>query len=70
MAASSADESRAPGVAATATAPVLDEVLREAGFAVAAAGKARWRERLATPISAEALDEGQRMLDQERGTAA
>jgi hypothetical protein len=70
MAASSADESRAPVAAATATDPTLDEVLREAGFTITAAGKARWRQRLTTPIPAEALDEGQRMLDQARGTAA
>jgi hypothetical protein len=70
MAASCADESRAPVAAATATDPGLDEMLREAGFTITAAGKARWRERLAIPIPAEALAEGRRMLDRARGTAA
>jgi hypothetical protein len=48
----------------------LDEVLREAGFQVTEEGRARWRQRLATPISAEALAEGQRMLDRADGRAA
>lgn len=41
----------------------LDEVLRRAGIEVTDAGKTRWRDRLAAPISDEALAEGRRMLD-------
>ncbi len=70
MAPSSADESRVPATATAVTDPALDEVLRDAGFALTAAGKQRWRQRLRTPISAEALHEGQRMLDQARSSAA
>jgi hypothetical protein len=40
----------------------VEEVLRRAGIEVTEAGKARWRDRLATPIPADALAEGQRML--------
>jgi hypothetical protein len=40
----------------------LDEVLRRAGIEVTYAGKSRWRDRLAAPISVEALAEGRRML--------
>jgi len=39
-------------------------VLRRAGIEVTEAGKARWRDRLATPIPAEALAEGKRLLDE------
>jgi hypothetical protein len=71
MAASSTPEDvGAPAVARTATDPTVDEVLRDAGFQVTAAGKAHWRQRLATPIPAEALAEGKRMLDEARGHAA
>ncbi|HET8681376.1 MAG TPA: hypothetical protein VFM54_05835 [Micromonosporaceae bacterium] len=42
----------------------LEEVLRRAGIEVTEAGKARWRDRLAAPIPADALAEGQRMLDE------
>ncbi|MEU7850037.1 MULTISPECIES: hypothetical protein [Micromonospora] len=59
-----------PNVSAAITAAVraqmevmhLDEVLRRAGIEVTEAGRARWRERLATPIPADALAEGRRML--------
>ncbi|MET8305711.1 MULTISPECIES: hypothetical protein [unclassified Micromonospora] len=61
---------RQPNVSAAITAAVraqmagahLDEVLRRAGIEVTEAGKARWRGRLATPIPADALAEGRRML--------
>ncbi|WP_030487716.1 hypothetical protein [Micromonospora chokoriensis] len=61
---------RQPNVSAAITAAVrvqmarvhLDEVLRRAGIEVTEAGRARWRERLATPIPADALAEGRRML--------
>lgn len=61
-----------PNVSAAITAAVraqmagiqLDEVLRRAGIEVTDAGKTRWRDRLAAPISDEALAEGQRMLDE------
>jgi hypothetical protein len=53
-----------------ATDPTLDEVLRAAGFEITEAGRERWRRQLATPISQEALDEAQRMLDWVRGRAA
>lgn len=61
-----------PNVSAAITAAVraqmagtqLDEVLRRAGIEVTDAGKARWRDRLATPIPDEALTEGRRMLDE------
>ncbi|MET8353543.1 MULTISPECIES: hypothetical protein [unclassified Micromonospora] len=61
---------RQPNVSAAITAAVraqmarahLDEVLRRAGIEVTEAGKARWRERLAAPIPADALAEGRRML--------
>ena len=42
----------------------VDEVLRRAGIEVTEAGKARWRDRLATPMPADVLDAGQRMLDE------
>lgn len=42
----------------------LEEALRRAGIEVTEAGKARWRQRLAAPIPAAALAEGQRMLDE------
>jgi hypothetical protein len=42
----------------------LDEILRCAGIEVTEAGKRRWRDRLAQPIPAEALAEGQRILDE------
>ncbi|MBB5478242.1 hypothetical protein [Micromonospora parathelypteridis] len=59
-----------PNVSAAITAAVraqmaavhLHEVLRRAGIEVTEAGRARWRERLATPIPADALAEGRRML--------
>ncbi|GAB4104795.1 hypothetical protein GCM10028790_38140 [Micromonospora taraxaci] len=59
-----------PNVSAAITAAVrvqmarvhLDEVLRRAGIEATEAGRARWRERLSTPIPAEALAEGRRML--------
>ena len=35
-----------------------------AGIEVTEAGKARWRDRLSTPIPDDALAEGQRMLDE------
>lgn len=41
----------------------IEEVLRRAGIEVTEAGKARWRDRLAAPIPAEALAEGKRLLD-------
>ncbi|MFF0368768.1 hypothetical protein [Micromonospora sp. NPDC005087] len=61
---------RQPNVSAAITVAVraqmarahLDEVLRRAGIEVTEAGKARWRERLAAPIPADALAEGRRML--------
>ncbi|MFF5172296.1 hypothetical protein ACFY3U_06640 [Micromonospora sp. NPDC000089] len=60
---------RQPNVSAAIAAAVrvqmagtqLDEVLRRAGIEVTEAGKARWRERLAAPIPADALAEGRRM---------
>jgi len=64
------DDPGAPVPGGTATDPGLDDVLRDAGFEVTAAGRARWRQRLATPIPAEALEEGRRMRDQARGHAA
>jgi hypothetical protein len=48
----------------------VNEVLRDAGFQVTEAGRRRWRERLAMPIPAEALQEGQRMREQARRRAA
>lgn len=42
----------------------VEEVLRHAGIEVTEAGKARWRDRLAAPIPADALAEGQRLLDE------
>jgi hypothetical protein len=42
----------------------IEEVLRRAGIEVTEAGKARWRDRLATPIPADALAEGKRLLDE------
>ncbi|MET7376027.1 hypothetical protein [Micromonospora arida] len=59
-----------PNVSAAITAAVrvqmarrhLDEVLRRAGIEATEAGRTRWRERLATPIPADALAEGRRML--------
>lgn len=39
-----------------------DEALRAAGIEVTEAGKRRWRERLARPIPAEAVEEGRRLL--------
>ncbi|MCX5068311.1 hypothetical protein OOJ91_20945 [Micromonospora lupini] len=62
-----------PNVSAAITAAVrvqmarahLDEVLRRAGIEVTEAGRARWRERLAAPIPADALVEGRRMLGRE-----
>jgi hypothetical protein len=70
MAGSTPDD-RAAQVAADAPgAATLDDVLRDAGFQITEAGRARWRERLATPIPAEALEEGQRMRDQARRHAA
>lgn len=42
----------------------IEEILRHAGIEVTEAGKARWRDRLATPIPADALAEGRRLLDQ------
>jgi hypothetical protein len=42
----------------------VEEVLRRAGIEVTEKGKARWRERLAQPIPADALAEGQRRLDE------
>jgi hypothetical protein len=53
----------AAAVRAQMLAARTDEVLRRAGIAVTEDGKARWRERLATPIAPEALDAGRRMLD-------
>ncbi|MEV0944910.1 MULTISPECIES: hypothetical protein [Micromonospora] len=61
-----------PNVSAAITAAVraqmagtqVDEVLRRAGIEVTEAGKARWRDRLSTPIPDDALAEGQRMLDE------
>jgi hypothetical protein len=61
-----------PNVSAAITAAVraqmagtqVDEVLRRAGIEVTDAGKARWRDRLSTPIPDDALAEGQRMLDE------
>ena len=70
MADSSTPDDRAQVAAEAVTDPALDEVLRDAGFEVTDAGRERWRERLATPIPAEALEEGQRMLDRARGRAA
>lgn len=70
MAPSSTDEPRTPVIAVTVTDPTLDDVLHAAGFVPTAAGKQRWRQRLSTPIPADVLDEGRRMLDQARGTAA
>jgi hypothetical protein len=40
----------------------VDDVLRHAGIEVTEAGKARWRDRLAAPIPADALAEGKRLL--------
>lgn len=42
----------------------VEDVLRRAGIEVTDQGKSRWRERLAAPMPAEALREGQRMLDE------
>jgi hypothetical protein len=70
MAGSSTPDDRAQVAAEAVTDPALDEVLRDAGFEVTDAGRERWRERLATPIPTEALEEGQRMLDRARGRAA
>lgn len=39
-----------------------EEVLRAAGIEVTEAGKRRWRERLAQPIPADAVEEGRRLL--------
>lgn len=54
----------------TVTDPILDEVLRAAGFDVTDAGRQRWRRQLALPIPPAALDEAQRLLDRARGRAA
>jgi hypothetical protein len=54
----------------TVTDSTLDEVLRAAGFELTETGREHWRQRLAVPISAEALDEGRRMRDRARGRAA
>ncbi|MDG4822958.1 hypothetical protein O7635_13980 [Asanoa sp. WMMD1127] len=50
------------------TDPTLDEVLRNAGFEVTEAGRARWRAELSRPIPEAALDDAKRMLG--RGRAA
>lgn len=42
----------------------VEEVLRRVGIEVTEAGKARWRDRLAAPIPADVLAEGQRLLDE------
>lgn len=52
------------------TDPVLDDVLRAAGFEVTDAGRQRWRGQLAVPIPQVAVDEAQRRLDRARGRAA
>ncbi len=70
MASSTSDDAGAPVAARTVTDPMMDQVLRDAGFTVTEAGKQRWRQRLATPIPAEALEEGQRLLDRAGGHAA
>jgi len=46
-----------------------EKVLREAGMEPTAAGKQRWREALSVPIPQEALDEGQRWLDEAHAEA-
>jgi hypothetical protein len=53
----------AAAVRAQMLASRTDEVLRRAGIVVTEDGKARWRERLARPMTAEVLDEGRRLLD-------
>jgi hypothetical protein len=40
--------------------PEIEAMLRDAGHTVTAEGRARWRERLATPIPDDALDEARR----------
>jgi len=67
---STADDRAAQTGGATVTDPTLNEMLRDAGFEVSQAGRERWRRRLATPIRAEALEEGRRMRDRARGHAA
>jgi hypothetical protein len=67
MAASSMSDERGANMAAELS---LDDVLRDAGFHVTDEGRAHWRRRLATPIPADALAEGQRLLDQADGRAA
>ncbi|WBB78159.1 hypothetical protein O7606_18170 [Micromonospora sp. WMMD882] len=42
----------------------LEDVLRRVGIEVTDEGKSRWRSRLSRPISAEALAEGRRILDE------
>ncbi|HEY0698936.1 MAG TPA: hypothetical protein VGD43_14140 [Micromonospora sp.] len=53
----------AAAVRAQMLAARTDEILRRAGIAVSADGKARWRARLAQPMTADVLDQGRRMLD-------
>jgi hypothetical protein len=65
--ANSTPDDRATQVAAEIP---LDEVLRDVGFQITDEGRAHWRRRMATPISAEALADGQRMLDRADGHAA
>ena len=52
------------------TDPMMDDVLRAAGFEITEAGRQRWRRQLALPIPQAALDEAQRLLDRVRGRAA
>lgn len=56
----------AAAVRAQMLATRTDEVLRRAGIAVTEDGKARWRARLARPMSEAVLDEGLRRLDDAR----
>jgi len=71
MVASGTSDDRGAQVAAEIiTDPTVDQVLRDAGFEITEEGRERWRRRLATPISPEALKEGRRMRQQARGQVA
>jgi hypothetical protein len=54
----------------TVTEPVLDEVLRAAGFDVTEAGRRRWRAELSRPIPQAVRDDAKRLLDRAWGRAA
>lgn len=64
----SEDATAADLMAYVGTEPA-EKVLREAGMPPTAGGKQRWRDRLRVPIPREALDEGQRWLDEAHAEA-